>query len=250
MSSLLQAYDNSYFEKDVIIINNNSTIRQNVSQYMKKDKSLMYATALIPALATMIVSYVSGLTIFLFPLTLVWSILYPFFVLNAYLRISRGEDVKLNALIIDDVPKDGLRFALGSLVSQLLIFAWSLLFFIPGMIKQLSYAMTPYIMQDNPDMKAMDAITESRRMMAGNKRNLLKLYLSYYTGPLILFAIGVTTSSVGIILGLFSGQGGLATALLTISLIATLGFIAWSITSLPRWYLAQALFYEENNSKP
>ena len=42
---------------------------------------------------------------------------------------------------------------------------WTLLFIIPGLIKTYSYAMTPYILAENPGMTATEAITESRRIM-------------------------------------------------------------------------------------
>lgn len=56
---------------------------------------------------------------------------------------------------------------------------WSLLFVIPGIIKTYSYAMTMYIMHDNPGISANDAITKSREMMDGHKFDLFLLDLSF-----------------------------------------------------------------------
>ena len=56
---------------------------------------------------------------------------------------------------------------------------WTLLFIIPGIIKTFSYAMTPYILAENPGMTATDAITESRRIMDGNKWRLFCLGFSF-----------------------------------------------------------------------
>ena len=56
---------------------------------------------------------------------------------------------------------------------------WTLLFIIPGIIKGYSYAMTPYILAENPGMTATDAITESRRIMDGNKWRLFCLGFSF-----------------------------------------------------------------------
>ena len=61
----------------------------------------------------------------------------------------------------------------------LFLFLWSLLFIIPGIIKAYSYRMVPYILADNPDMKGMEAITLSRRMMDGQKWNAFVLDLSF-----------------------------------------------------------------------
>ena len=56
---------------------------------------------------------------------------------------------------------------------------WMLLFIIPGIIKNLSYAMTPYILAENPGMTVNEAITESRRIMDGNKWRLFCLSISF-----------------------------------------------------------------------
>lgn len=72
------------------------------------------------------------------------------------------------------------------------IMLWTLLFIIPGYVKSYSYAMTCYILADNPDMKANDAITKSREMMDGHKMELFLLHLSFI-GWMILgaFTFGV-----------------------------------------------------------
>ena len=61
----------------------------------------------------------------------------------------------------------------------LYIFLWSLLFIIPGIVKSFSYAMTPFIMAENPDLTANEAITASRQMMDGHKADLFLLDLSF-----------------------------------------------------------------------
>ena len=56
---------------------------------------------------------------------------------------------------------------------------WSLLFIIPGIVKSYAYAMTPFIMAENPDMSANDAITVSRQLMDGHKGELFMLDLTF-----------------------------------------------------------------------
>ena len=59
-------------------------------------------------------------------------------------------------------------------------FLWSLLLFIPGIVKSLSYAMAPYILIENEYyMSPMDAIRESQRIMEGHKMELFVLLLSF-----------------------------------------------------------------------
>ena len=89
---------------------------------------------------------------------------------------------------------DGKKASLADLISQfhrlldgflmqllqgLYLFLWSLLFIIPGIIKAYSYAMTPYIMSEKPHLSVNEAITESRRIMDGNKWRLFCLEWSF-----------------------------------------------------------------------
>ncbi len=67
----------------------------------------------------------------------------------------------------------------GWLWMQLFILLWSLLFWIPGIVKSFSYAMTPYILVDLPDVTAKDALRLSMRMMQGHKMELFVLQLSF-----------------------------------------------------------------------
>lgn len=62
---------------------------------------------------------------------------------------------------------------------SLFTFLWSLLLIVPGIMAALSYAMTPYIMAENPGMKARDAIFKSKEMMDGHKAELFVLELTF-----------------------------------------------------------------------
>ena len=59
------------------------------------------------------------------------------------------------------------------------VFLWSLLFFIPGIIKAYQYRMVPYILCDDPNISTKDALNESRSMMQGNKWKTFFLDLSF-----------------------------------------------------------------------
>lgn len=89
---------------------------------------------------------------------------------------------------------DGKEFSFNDLFSQfhrfgqgfaqnfltgLYVFLWMLLFIVPGIIKAFSYAMTPFIMADHPELSASEAITRSREMMDGHKLELFVLDLTF-----------------------------------------------------------------------
>lgn len=61
----------------------------------------------------------------------------------------------------------------------LFIMLWSLLFYIPGIVKSYSYSMAPYILAENPGMGAREAINRSKQMMNGHKMELFVIHLSF-----------------------------------------------------------------------
>lgn len=58
-------------------------------------------------------------------------------------------------------------------------FLWSLLFFIPGIVKALSYSMSMYILAENKGKSARECIAESKAMTDGHKMELFVLGLSF-----------------------------------------------------------------------
>ena len=56
---------------------------------------------------------------------------------------------------------------------------WSLLFIIPGIIKGYAYAMTPFILAENPNLTASQAIRQSEDLMDGYKWDLFVLDLTF-----------------------------------------------------------------------
>jgi len=72
------------------------------------------------------------------------------------------------------------------ILKSVFIFLWSLLFIIPGIIKNYSYSMANYIMAENPDIDALEAITKSKNMMRGNKFSLFILHISFFFWYLLI----------------------------------------------------------------
>lgn len=58
------------------------------------------------------------------------------------------------------------------LLVALFTFLWALLLIIPGIIASYAYAMTFYVIADNPTMSITQAIAESKAMMRGHKWKL------------------------------------------------------------------------------
>ena len=75
-----------------------------------------------------------------------------------------------------------------TLLMGLYIFLWSLLFYIPGIVKAISYSMSYYILAENKGKSARECITESKEMTQGHKWELFVLGLSFI-GWLLLCGI-------------------------------------------------------------
>ena len=71
------------------------------------------------------------------------------------------------------------RNVLGMFLVGLFTFLWALLFIIPGIIKSYAYAMTPYILVDNPELSPNEARLKSIEIMRGHKWKYFGLQLSF-----------------------------------------------------------------------
>lgn len=65
------------------------------------------------------------------------------------------------------------------LLRALYVFLWSLLFIIPGIVAGFSYAMTDYILAEDPELTADEAISQSKSIMMGNKWRFFCLQISF-----------------------------------------------------------------------
>jgi uncharacterized membrane protein len=95
-----------------------------------------------------------------------------------FLTVIRNGKAEFESFFNGLTDNIGTKF-ISMLLVQIYIMLWTLLFYIPGIVKSYSYAMTPYILLDKPELSATDAITESRNMMNGHKMELFLLDLSF-----------------------------------------------------------------------
>ena len=127
----------------------------------------------------------------------------------------------------------------------LYIALWSLLLVIPGIVKTYSYAMTPYIMSEHPSLTANEAITESRRIMDGNKWRLFCLDFSFIGWELLcslpLYAGGF------LVLKYFTGSEAMAISLvLLLTIPLSIGFFFVRPYEEAAW----ATFYRDITAAP
>ena len=111
--------------------------------------------------------FVSGLgsvlSIFLIPMGWGYSM--------TFLANHRHEDDDpFNIGHLFDGYRDFVRIFLTLLLQKIYIALWALLLIVPGIIKAFSYAMTPFILRDHPDLRYNGAIELSMAMMRGESR--------------------------------------------------------------------------------
>ena len=94
-----------------------------------------------------------------------------------FLDVSRGGPVTMDTLV--EAFKSYIRYLLAILLVYIYTMLWSLLLIVPGIIKSISYSMTYYIMRDNPEIGAEQAVRQSMAMMKGHKMDYFLLSLSF-----------------------------------------------------------------------
>ena len=111
---------------------------------------------------------------------------------NAFLKLFVQGDNTLTENMVKIAKTNYWHKVWGMFLMYLFIFLWSLLLVIPGIIKTFSYAMTPYILEEHPELTANEAIDHSRAMMKGHKFDLFWLILSFIGWMILcLFTFGI-----------------------------------------------------------
>ena len=151
-----------------LIVGTGSNINFNFNEDTVRNLPPIFWTVLLPlaSLAGLlgIVSFILGGTV---------ELGYAKFLLKQYDR---------KQLQFSDLFSQFERFGTGfaqQFLRVLFTTLWMLLFIIPGIVKGLSYAMTPFILEEHPEMTASEAIKASMRLMDGHKMDLFILGLTF-----------------------------------------------------------------------
>ena len=93
--------------------------------------------------------------------------------------------------IMDTIKKKWLQILLANILVGIIVFAFSLLLVIPGIVRAIAYAMVTYIIVDS-DLEAKDALKKSREMMNGYKWDYFVFNLSFIGWFLLVpFTFGI-----------------------------------------------------------
>ena len=100
----------------------------------------------------------------------------PLFVgLDYYiLNMVRKKDPQIEDLLYSFKTSLGTS-VVSNIVRVLIIFLFSLLLVIPGIVKMYQYFLTAFLIADDPSLTGMDALNKSKEMMKGHKMRLFQI---------------------------------------------------------------------------
>lgn len=168
-------------DEDDISLNDNGFQQMSYGNGTVQPMNMSAEDGVMAALAALSVGVI--IVIVLVVLVLAWAISIfftnplqvgyrRFFMLN---RMNKGKFVDLFSSFC---PKY-LKIVKGMFTTNLIIFGWTLLFIIPGIIKAYQYFFVPFILSENPDISGARAREISTQMTDGHKFDIFVLGLSF-----------------------------------------------------------------------
>ncbi len=107
-----------------------------------------------------------------------------------YVSFIRSEAPDINKFF--NGMNDFGRALAAFLLVSLFTIGWTLLLIVPGIIAIYRYSQTYYILMDDPEISAIDAIRKSSDMMSGAKFKLFTLQLSFIGWAILtVFTMGL-----------------------------------------------------------
>jgi len=160
--------------------------RQEIKQKAKKQiKGHIWMFFLITIIITVVsclgyIPYLGWIAVFLF---------FPWVTINLYRIYQQFAVLSVPpepVALFKDFKKMWAKSWILVFMMGLFVFLWSLLLIIPGIIKGLSYAASPYILAANPQLSGPEALNKSKQVMHGHKMDLFVFYLSFLGWMLLL----------------------------------------------------------------
>ena len=159
---------------------------------------------------------------------------------RAILQLARTKKVKFSTLF-SGFKDFWVAFRVGWLFG-IRIFLWSLLLIVPGIIAAIRYSMTFFILADNPNITAREAISKSKEMIKGRKREFVKNWSLYFG---LAYLINIFSNRF-YMFGIQEGLNGMVAVASMLSVVASI----WSIFVAPFWNLMlPGKFYKDTFSE-
>ena len=163
------------------------TIKQHAKSVLSANYGVIIGTFAVYALISFVcgmVPYIGGIAcMIVVPVVMIGM-------MNLLVRLYRGEKVEFSDMF-NGFQNFGHNLG-GYWYMYLFLFLWTLLFYIPGIIKGYAYFMAPYILMDQPEIDATEALEKSKQMTNGHKMDLFVMHLSFIGWALLsVFTFGL-----------------------------------------------------------
>lgn len=139
---------------------------------------------------------IAALFVIMFVAAIRWLLGYPLEVggRKYFIQAAQGE-VSLNYLGYVFRRERFLNVVLAMFYRGFMLFLWTLLLIIPGIIKSYAYRMVPYILAENPQIGHRRAIELSEQMTMGHKLDMFVLDLSFIGW----YLLGIMACGIGVL---------------------------------------------------
>lgn len=162
---------------------NRAQLKQMAKDQIKGNVLNLFLISLIVAVISYAASMIPVASLIITPVLSLATI-------HVYLKLAKGTKPEIGELF---GHFDQLLPAIKVyLLNYLYVVLWSLLLIVPGIIKGYAYSQCMYILAENPNIGAREALKKSEQMMNGHKMEYFVLCLSFM-GWLILgaFTFGI-----------------------------------------------------------
>lgn len=161
-----------------------------VKQLALKNLKGKWGYALISLLLYSIIAYFLGIVVFG---ALLLSSCVLIGINNVFISISKGEKDDYGKILdgFKDSTALGQRVLL-SLLKTVFILLWTLLFYIPGIVKSYAYSLAEFISYKNPAYSWKECLDESQEKMKGHKMDLFLFDLSF----ILMYILSIFTCGI------------------------------------------------------
>lgn len=164
------------------------------SFYKEKARRAMQGTWVVLAIAILIQTAIAFVVSLIPAVGAIAAVIIagPFSYALAFMaqKILKGDSVSVENVF--DGFKDLGRTVELAFRQFIVVFLWSLLFVIPGIIKGFSYSMVYFIIADHPEYTPKQAMEESKELMQGHRFELFLLELSFLGWNILsVFTFGI-----------------------------------------------------------
>ncbi|MDR3287935.1 MAG: DUF975 family protein [Peptococcaceae bacterium] len=154
-------------------------LKNKAKEQIRGNIGILFLINLIFVLIYVVVSLIPFVNI-------ISGLLYSVFAVGLatiYIALTRGERPEV-ADLFKGFHIFGKAAWLG-IITGFFVMLWTLLLVIPGIIKAISYAFAPYILAENPELTAREALRESKRITYGHKMDFFILGWSFFWWELL-----------------------------------------------------------------